>query len=95
MKTPKTKPTLAANALIIAALTFRPGGICLPVRAQPVAKTMAPLPPSAPSVKEINAFGEADKKQMPPAGAVLFIGSSSIRLWDTGTPWRRTFRRSR
>ncbi|RYZ81063.1 MAG: hypothetical protein EOP06_24155, partial [Proteobacteria bacterium] len=25
----------------------------------------------------------ADKKQMPPTGAVLFMGSSSIRMWDT------------
>ncbi len=44
---------------------------------------MAPLPDNTPAAKEINAFGEADKKQMPPTGAVLFMGSSSIRIWDT------------
>ncbi len=44
---------------------------------------MAPLPASAPAAAEINAFQEADQKQMPPTGAVLFMGSSSIRLWST------------
>ena len=44
---------------------------------------LAPLPSEAPYADEINAFGAADKKQMPPSGAVLFIGSSSIRLWTT------------
>lgn len=32
---------------------------------------------------EIKKFEEADKAQMPPKGAVLFVGSSSIRLWNT------------
>lgn len=32
---------------------------------------------------EIRAFEAADRKHPPPADAVLFIGSSSIRLWDT------------
>lgn len=33
--------------------------------------------------KEIAAFEDADAKDPPPQGAVLFVGSSSIRLWDT------------
>jgi len=33
--------------------------------------------------KEINAFLEIDAKQTPPEKAVLFTGSSSIRLWKT------------
>jgi lysophospholipase L1-like esterase len=33
--------------------------------------------------KEIAAFEEADRKEMPPRGAILFIGSSTIRLWRT------------
>ncbi len=33
--------------------------------------------------KDIEAFEAADKKSPPPQGAVLFIGSSSIRLWTT------------
>ncbi len=32
---------------------------------------------------EIKAFEEADQQKMPPAGAVLFVGSSSIRLWPS------------
>jgi lysophospholipase L1-like esterase len=32
---------------------------------------------------EIQAFEEADKKSFPPSGGVLFVGSSSIRLWKT------------
>lgn len=32
---------------------------------------------------EIAAFEAADRAQPPPPGAVLFIGSSSIRLWTT------------
>lgn len=32
---------------------------------------------------EIQKFEVADNAQMPPNGAVLFVGSSSIRLWST------------
>lgn len=32
--------------------------------------------------KEINAFAEIDRKQTPPENAVLFVGSSSIRIWE-------------
>jgi lysophospholipase L1-like esterase len=39
--------------------------------------------PAAPFEKEIQAFEEKDKKSFPPADAVLFIGSSSIRRWTT------------
>lgn len=45
--------------------------------------TFAPLPAKADAAPEINAFRTADLKQMPPANAVLFMGSSSIRLWTT------------
>ena len=37
----------------------------------------------APFEKEIVAFEVADQKAMPPQNAVLFIGSSSIRMWKT------------
>ena len=33
--------------------------------------------------KHIARFEAADKKQMPEPGGVLFIGSSSIRMWKT------------
>jgi lysophospholipase L1-like esterase len=41
------------------------------------------LPEGAPFASEINAYIDADAKQMPAQGAVLFIGSSSIRMWTT------------
>lgn len=40
-------------------------------------------PPKLPFASEIAAFEAADLKNPPPQGAVLFIGSSSIRLWKT------------
>ena len=33
--------------------------------------------------KEIAAFEAADRESPPPKGAILFIGSSSIRMWET------------
>lgn len=33
--------------------------------------------------QEIQAFEAADKLNMPPQNAVLFVGSSSIRMWNT------------
>ena len=33
--------------------------------------------------KAIQQFEKADAEKAPPQGAVLFIGSSSIRMWDT------------
>src|SRR5262245_4109330 len=42
--------------------------------------------PESPSASQwesaIRAFEEADRRSPPPADAILFIGSSSIRLWD-------------
>lgn len=32
--------------------------------------------------KEIAAFEAADQKQQPPKGGIVFVGSSSVRLWD-------------
>ena len=63
------------------------GGVALSSGCRPTAIAQPtfpePLPANSPHGDEINAFLEADKKQMPPEGAVLFIGSSSIRYWDT------------
>ena len=45
-----------------------------------------PLPTKAAdggAAQEINAFWEADKKQLPPKNAVLFMGSSSVRIWTS------------
>ena len=53
----------------------------------------APSPAASPSIPEqvshaarerdMQGFAERDAASPPPKGAVLFIGSSSIRLWDT------------
>lgn len=88
MKTPKATShrllasTLIANALLMGAATLGLGW-CSAVWAQPAASTIIPVPANEPAALEINAFQKADRKQMPPSGAVLFLGSSSIRMWDT------------
>jgi lysophospholipase L1-like esterase len=38
--------------------------------------------PSAMWEEEILAFEASDRQNPPPPGAILFVGSSSIRLWD-------------
>ena len=75
---------LLTSALVSGALALAPTRSPV-VAAQPAAAVtgFAPLPADAPAAEEINAFLRADRKQMPPAGAVLFMGSSSIRMWDT------------
>jgi lysophospholipase L1-like esterase len=57
------------------------------VSAQPTLAPQTPAsveqPKKAPFEAEIEAFEASDKQNPPPTGAVLFIGSSSIRLWTT------------
>ena len=45
--------------------------------------TLGAAAQDAPFANEIRAFEQADAKAPPPKDAVLFIGSSSIRLWKT------------
>jgi len=40
-------------------------------------------PVALPFEKEILAFAVADKTNPPPQGAIVFVGSSSVRLWKT------------
>lgn len=47
------------------------------------AQDFTPVPATANAAQEINAFLEADRKGMPPKGAVLFMGSSTFTLWKT------------
>jgi len=54
-----------------------------PIRAQSAPAVSAALTNAAPFEKDILAFEAADKTNPPLAGAALFIGSSSIRLWTT------------
>ena len=53
------------------------------IHAETPAATSPAVSPSAKYEKEIAAFEAADKKSPPPAGGVLFIGDSAIRLWKT------------
>jgi hypothetical protein len=42
--------------------------------------------------KEISAFEQQDRENPPPKNAIVFVGSSSIRLWSTlaeDFPWHR------
>lgn len=55
-----------------------------PVRAQAPAQSVAQQA-KLPFEAEILAFEAADRTNPPPPGGVLFIGSSSIRLWSTLT----------
>lgn len=52
-----------------------------PALAQQALAEQAAKPP--PFAAAIAAFEAADREKPPPKGAVLFIGSSSIRLWET------------
>jgi lysophospholipase L1-like esterase len=50
------------------------------IQSPPAAET---LPADAPFRDEILRFAELDRESPPPACPVLFVGSSSIRLWTT------------
>jgi lysophospholipase L1-like esterase len=50
--------------------------------AQPAAKPAAQATAANKFESEIVAFEAADKKQMPPAGGVVFVGSSSFKTWN-------------
>lgn len=76
-------------ALRIARLAFLALGVCAPLPralAQAAAARAAPAsaPPSwAQWEEDIRRFEEGDRLHPPPRGAVLLVGSSSIRLWET------------
>jgi lysophospholipase L1-like esterase len=71
-------PRLLASALLLGTLSL--GSVA---GAQTGVAGIAPLPPKADYASDMNAFLKADQNQMPPIGAVLFMGSSSIRFWTT------------
>jgi len=56
-----------------------PGAGARPV----VVAALKPLPDSARFAAEINAFMREDSITPPPAAPVVFVGSSSIRMWDS------------
>ena len=70
---------LASLAILWAATAFA----APPVETPPAAPPKPAAKPSGKWERAIVEFEAADKKSPPPQGAVLFIGSSSIRLWTT------------
>src|ERR1051325_1408417 len=58
------------------------GALLAALLAAPVSRAQTHPPPSKWET-EIKAFEAADKTNPPPNNAVLFVGSSSIRLWKT------------
>lgn len=51
--------------------------------AAPLSAPAQTAPAPAPFAAEIAAFAAADARAMPAPGGILFLGSSSIRLWTT------------
>lgn len=68
-------------ALALALACARPGPP--PAAPPPPLPTPKPLADTARFAPEIRAFAHVDSVTPPPANAVLFVGSSSIRFWET------------
>jgi lysophospholipase L1-like esterase len=69
-------PGLILRVVAIINLAWLPGCEIAP----PAARSGGPS--ASPWEDAIRAFEEADRQSPPPADAILFIGSSSIRLWN-------------
>ncbi|WP_435021366.1 GDSL-type esterase/lipase family protein [Tundrisphaera sp. TA3] len=70
-------PTAAILALGLLSAPPAPGQVAPPAPAAAAAHDFARWE------KEIAAYEEADRQSQPPKGGILFIGSSTIRLWKT------------
>ena len=68
-------PTISAVLLLLLLLTG-------PFEGAAVAQEFAPGDPAR-WADDIRAFEEADRQRQPQPGSILFVGSSSIRLWKT------------
>ncbi len=85
MQTTSRRSSLAPTLLLFIALQIALNhGLAAPASAPAAATavTVASAPRAeAPFAKEIAAFVASDRIHPPPTNAILFIGSSSIRLW--------------
>jgi lysophospholipase L1-like esterase len=90
----KTASRLAMNNIaVVLTLGMLVGALFTPAQAEPLAPSSQPAtqPSTQPAAvsglvnaeKEIKAYEQQDRKSPPPQGAVLFVGSSGIRLWKT------------
>jgi lysophospholipase L1-like esterase len=68
--------------LLLAALFLSLAAGCATQKATPPPTTQEDGKP-LPFIQEILAFETSDRTNPPPRGAILFVGSSSIRLWKT------------
>lgn len=75
---PANRRAFVQQALVAFALLLLVGG-CQSKQAA----SLPPLESSRPFAKEINAFTASDATNSPARGGILFLGSSSIRLWKT------------
>src|SRR5258708_403440 len=81
-----TPPFLVGTALVVAFACSR--GLAQAPATNPNVQEQAARPAAAAHdfdkwEKEIAAYEAADRANPPPKGGVLFIGSSTIRLWTT------------
>ena len=76
-----TVPALEMNHMqtLLRLAAILSAGLCLPALPAPADE---PADNFARWEGAIAAFERADRQEPPPKGAVLFVGSSSIRLWD-------------
>ena len=79
--------TLVRSSCVAAGVLLFALGLSAPTPAPAASAARAAVPagPQAaanPFESEILAFEEADRKQMPPAGGVVFVGSSSFKTWN-------------
>ncbi len=89
IKASASRAGLASRAIIVGAMLC---ALCLSAQASeaPAVDHQAPLAdrvnadPAFPFSNEIAAFAKADAGDPAPSGGILFLGSSSIRLWNIG-----------
>lgn len=84
----KTKRRLTKLALALSSLGLGASAGAQPMPQPPAGTTVQHRPDAASTAvdarwkESLDAFAEADRAQAPQAGGVLFVGSSSIRLWE-------------
>ncbi len=83
MRKTKRRLTKLAFALYGLGLGAHAGAQLMPLQpGRPAAQQRAAVAVDARWKSSFDAFAAADQAQAPQAGGVLFVGSSSIRLWD-------------